>query len=96
MPLKVFWRKEQILVRFLLSTDLIIKIALETIYPESKRERIAIINTLAAYYTNLALKQKEKPKRDEYFNQATMNYNKADRIEIREEMTWVGKGNSIK
>lgn len=69
---------------------------MEDIYPESKKERIAIINTLAAYYTNLAQKQKEKSKRDEFYNQATMNYNKADRIEIREEMTWVGKGFEIR
>lgn len=51
-----------------------------------------MFNALAAYYTSLAVKQKEKPKREEYFNLATMNYNKADKIDIHEDSTWVGKG----
>jgi len=66
--------------------------AIGQLYPQAKKERIAILNTLAAYYTNLATKQKEKTKKDEYFNQATMNYNKADKIDVREDLTWVGKG----
>eukprot|EP01114_Cavostelium_apophysatum_P004221 TRINITY_DN1439_c0_g2_i1.p1 TRINITY_DN1439_c0_g2~~TRINITY_DN1439_c0_g2_i1.p1 ORF type:complete len:1096 (-),score=375.65 TRINITY_DN1439_c0_g2_i1:61-3174(-) len=60
-------------------------------YSEAKKDRIAIFDTLAAYYTSLASKQKDKVKRDDLFNEATANYNKADRIDIREELTWVGK-----
>lgn len=41
---------------------------LERYYSESKRERIAMHNTLAAYYINLAQKQKEPLKREDYFN----------------------------
>lgn len=68
---------------------------IEEFYGEFKKERIAILNTLAAYYTNLASKQKEKNKREELLTLATQNYNRADKIEILEEMTWVGKGNLI-
>lgn len=67
-------------------------LVLDQYYGEAKKERIAIFDTLAAYYTTLAVKQKDKSKRDELFNEATANYNKADKIDIREELTWVGKG----
>jgi RNA polymerase-associated protein CTR9 len=61
-------------------------------YADAKKHRIAILNTLAAYNLKEAVKQKEKSKKDDLFAQATMNYNKADKIDIREEITWVGKG----
>eukprot|EP00005_Dracoamoeba_jomungandri_P008714 CAMPEP_0174270756 /NCGR_PEP_ID=MMETSP0439-20130205/45618_1 /TAXON_ID=0 /ORGANISM="Stereomyxa ramosa, Strain Chinc5" /LENGTH=1018 /DNA_ID=CAMNT_0015360281 /DNA_START=21 /DNA_END=3074 /DNA_ORIENTATION=+ len=59
---------------------------------KSKKERIAILNVLAAYFVKLATKTKEEAKKEEYYNQATANYNKADKIDLHEEMTWVGKG----
>lgn len=65
---------------------------MEQVYADNKKERIAILNTLAAYYVGLAAKQKDKSKREELFTQATSNFNRADNIDIREELTWVGKG----
>lgn len=61
---------------------------------ESKRQRIAILNVLAGYYIRLAVKAKEG-QRDQFYDLATTNYNKADKIDIRQEMTWVGKGSSF-
>ena len=67
-------------------------LVVEDVFADAKKERIAILDTMASYYTTLASKQKEKSKRDEYFTQATTMFNKADKIEMREELTWVGKG----
>ncbi|KAJ7515098.1 hypothetical protein O6H91_23G071200 [Diphasiastrum complanatum] len=61
-------------------------------YQDVKYERIAILNALGAYYTNLGkieLKQREK---DEYFMRATHYYNKVSHIDQHEPSTWVGKG----
>lgn len=58
---------------------------------ESKRQRIAILNVLAGYYIKLAGKAREG-QRDQFFDLATTNYNKADKIDVQQEMTWVGKG----
>jgi RNA polymerase-associated protein CTR9 len=57
----------------------------------ARKQRIAILNVLAAYYVKQATKTKDAQK-EEFFNLATANYNKADKIDIHEEMTWVGKG----
>ncbi len=43
-------------------------------------------------YTQLARKEKDNKKREEYYNQATQHYNQADRIDVHEEQTWIGKG----
>jgi hypothetical protein len=67
-------------------------LGIEEFYGEFRKERIAILNTLAAYYTQQAAKTKEKSKREDWLSQATQNYNRADKIDILEEMTWVGKG----
>ena len=66
--------------------------ALETHYPDSKAERIAIVNSLAGYYTTYAAKQKDKTIKAEFFSQANLNILKAEKINIADEMTWVGKG----
>ncbi len=58
---------------------------------ESKRQRIAILNVLAGYYIKLAVKSKDA-QRDQFYDLATNNYNKADKIDVQQEMTWVGKG----
>lgn len=50
------------------------------VYREKKGERIALLNTLAAYYTHLGRTEKEKAKRDDFFEQATSYYNKAVRV----------------
>jgi hypothetical protein len=66
---------------------------LEEYYSDSKAERIALLNALASYYTQLASREKkDKQKKDEYFGQATASFNKADKIDAFEFLTWVGKG----
>lgn len=59
-------------------------------YGDVKYERIAILNALGAYYTNLG--KTNKRQRDEYFIKAVDFYNKAARIDSQELTTWVGKG----
>jgi RNA polymerase-associated protein CTR9 len=59
---------------------------------ESKADRLALLNALASMYTQLARKEKDNKKREEYYNQATQHYNQADRIDVHEEQTWIGKG----
>lgn len=55
-------------------------------------DRIAILTALASYYTNIAAKQKDSKLRGEYFDQATALFNRADKIDIRQAVAWVGKG----
>lgn len=61
----------------------------------SKKQRIAILNVLAGYFIKLASQTRES-QREQYYDQATTNFNKADKIDIidlrQREMTWVGKG----
>lgn len=68
-------------------------------YREDKSTLIAIFNSLAAYYTRsarlLPLLPAERAKKQNLFQQATLLLNKADNIDAREEITWVGKGLSL-
>jgi len=61
-------------------------------YSDVRYDRIAILNALGAYYSNIGkieIKQREK---EEFFIRATHYYNKASRIDMHEPSTWVGKG----
>lgn len=55
------------------------------------QSRIGIINALAAYYASLGMHSSGK-EREHLFEQATGHYNAADRIDIHQLSTWVGKG----
>jgi RNA polymerase-associated protein CTR9 len=71
--------------------------AMEQQYKEDKSSLIAIFNSLAAYYTKNArqlpaMTAEMKSKKTNMFAQATQLFNKADSIDAREEITWVGKG----
>lgn len=60
----------------------------------SRKQRITILNVLAAYYTSQALKHTDQA-REDFFNLATSTYNKADKIDVHVNIdgkTWVGKG----
>eukprot|EP00126_Sphaerothecum_destruens_P009373 Sdes_comp20491_c0_seq1m14918 len=57
-----------------------------------RKEAISILNALAAYYVHHGSKEKNKRARDEYFDKATSQYNRADQIDILEKSTWLGKG----
>jgi RNA polymerase-associated protein CTR9 len=59
---------------------------------EDKSTLIAILNALATYYTKLSRITTDKVKSVEYHRQASFLYNKADKIDVNEEITWVGKG----
>eukprot|EP01117_Protostelium_nocturnum_P007261 TRINITY_DN2598_c0_g1_i2.p1 TRINITY_DN2598_c0_g1~~TRINITY_DN2598_c0_g1_i2.p1 ORF type:complete len:1004 (-),score=427.67 TRINITY_DN2598_c0_g1_i2:118-3129(-) len=61
-------------------------------YVDSVRERLSIIITLASYYTLEASKTNDRAKRDRLISKATALYSKADKIDLKENMTWVGKG----
>ena len=63
-------------------------------YSEEKYDRIAILNALGAYYSNLGKVETNKREREEYFIRATQYYNKASRIDQDEPTTFVGKGRS--
>ncbi|KAG0580584.1 hypothetical protein KC19_4G184500 [Ceratodon purpureus] len=61
-------------------------------YSDVKYDRIAILNALGAYYTNLGRVEAKQREKDEHFIRATQYYNKASRIDQDEASTWVGKG----
>lgn len=61
-------------------------------YSDVKYDRIAILNALGAYYSNLGKVETKQREKDEYFIRATHYYNKASRIDQDEPTTWVGKG----
>jgi RNA polymerase-associated protein CTR9 len=65
-------------------------------YRDDKSTLIAIFNSLAAHYTRVArlipAVSNEKTRKTSTFNLATNLFNKADNIDAREEITWVGKG----
>lgn len=65
---------------------------MEEYYADSKTERIALLNALASYYTQLASRERDNNKKEEYYRQATGTFNKADKIDAFEFLTWVGKG----
>eukprot|EP00698_Gefionella_okellyi_P013130 TRINITY_DN357_c0_g2_i1.p1 TRINITY_DN357_c0_g2~~TRINITY_DN357_c0_g2_i1.p1 ORF type:complete len:1117 (-),score=249.82 TRINITY_DN357_c0_g2_i1:1192-4497(-) len=64
----------------------------DVMYPKATSQRIAILNALAAYATDLAAKTKDVKARNAYFDEATIFYNRADKIDVKEQITWVGKG----
>lgn len=59
------------------------------VYRDKKADRIALLNTLAAYYTQLGKTEKDKARRDDYFEQATSHYNKAVRVRVQEMLCCV-------
>jgi hypothetical protein len=61
-------------------------------YSDVKYDRIAILNALGAYYTNLGKVEQKQREKDEHFISATQYYNRASRIDQDEPTTWVGKG----
>ncbi|KAL2624333.1 hypothetical protein R1flu_008578 [Riccia fluitans] len=61
-------------------------------YSEVKYDRIAILNALGAYYTNLGKVEQKQRERESNFISATQFYNRASRIDQDEPTTWVGKG----
>lgn len=59
-------------------------------YVDMKFDRIAILNALGSYYTNLG--RVEIRDKDEHFLRASQYYNRASRIDHNEASTWLGKG----
>jgi len=59
---------------------------------ESKRDRIAILNMLAAYETLKATRVTDKREKDALYTAARQNFDRADKIDVLDELTWVTKG----
>ncbi|EGG16854.1 RNA polymerase II complex component [Cavenderia fasciculata] len=65
--------------------------AAEEFYKDSKFERIAMLNAMASYYTQLGNVEKDKGKKEDYYQEATYRFTKADRIDPRQPLTFIGK-----
>mmetsp|Transcript_7346 Transcript_7346/g.31200 ORF Transcript_7346/g.31200 Transcript_7346/m.31200 type:complete len:1115 (+) Transcript_7346:42-3386(+) len=61
-------------------------------YRTNKHDRIVVLNALASYYSQLASRTQDKAEKQKCFAEATQHYNRADKIDIQEGVTWVGKG----
>ena len=54
--------------------------------------RVQILNVLAAHYLQLASKEKDASKRDNFYGEASEAFNRADKIDHLVPWTWIGKG----
>ncbi|KAH9292159.1 hypothetical protein KI387_042658 [Taxus chinensis] len=61
-------------------------------YADVRYDRIAILNALGAYHSNIGKIETKHREKDEHFIRATHFYNKASKIDKHEPSTWVGKG----
>lgn len=60
---------------------------------QSPKDRVALINVLAAQHANAAANMKSSyEQKSSLMDQATMLYNQSDTIDVREPSTWIGKG----
>jgi tetratricopeptide (TPR) repeat protein len=59
---------------------------------ELKRERIAVLNSLAAHFAGLAAAESDATERDRLFAEATTQLNKADTVDGSHPLALVGKG----
>jgi tetratricopeptide (TPR) repeat protein len=59
---------------------------------ELKRERIAVLNSLAAHFAGLAAAENDATERDRLFAEATTQLNKADTVDGSHPLALVGKG----
>ncbi len=66
--------------------------AADEFFHAAKRDRIQILNSLAAFYVAQAKQEKDKIKRDQYFSLATQAYNKAEKVDVSDEFIYAGKG----
>jgi RNA polymerase-associated protein CTR9 len=62
------------------------------LYPNSQKERIAMLNSLAAHHAGLAVQEKDATEKERLFTAATQLLNKADPIDVVHELTMFGKG----
>eukprot|EP00961_Rhodomonas_salina_P281962 3810289-Rhodomonas_salina.1 len=61
-------------------------------YKGDKEGRIALLNCLAAYNTQIAARSKNKQKKDSHFQIANEHYQNSDKIDTNMALTWCGKG----
>ena len=86
--------KDQDFVRILeLCTDHVIQSQQqnEKSSPDSEKEEMKALDTLAAYYVKMANKEKVRDKRREYFQKATHLYTIADKIVMYEQNHLLGR-----
>ena len=61
-------------------------------YKDKKKERVAILNTLAAYFTIKAANERNPKSKESYWSLVVDYSNKASKIDIQNKVTWLGKG----
>jgi RNA polymerase-associated protein CTR9 len=61
-------------------------------YKPDREGRIALLNCLAAYNTQLAARSKKTEKKNQHFSIAMEHYQKSDKIDPNIALTWCGKG----
>lgn len=61
-------------------------------YPNFEKHLLSIYNALAAYYISLAMKEQDKSKASNYFDEATIYLNSSDKLDMTEPFTWLCKG----
>ncbi|KAF2076983.1 hypothetical protein CYY_001692 [Polysphondylium violaceum] len=91
LKLAIEYYKQDKIQDFIKLLSQVLDPAIEEFYKDSKVERIAMLNALASYYTQLGTQERDKLKKEEYFNQATFHFNKADKIDLHQPLTWIGK-----
>ncbi|KAL5007726.1 hypothetical protein ScPMuIL_016532 [Solemya velum] len=60
-------------------------------YPNSEKDQMRALDTLAAYYVQCAHREKNKDKKRELFTQATLQYTTADRIIMYDQNHLLGR-----
>lgn len=64
----------------------------DNFFQSQTRNRIQVLNSQAAFYVAQAKHEKNKAQKDNLFNLATLAYNKAEKIDITDELIYAGKG----
>eukprot|EP01134_Creolimax_fragrantissima_P001688 CFRG1688T1 len=62
------------------------------LYEGTSKEKVMALNSLAFYYIQQAESETEQVKKDDLIQDAIQLYNRSDRIDLKSETTWIGKG----
>jgi RNA polymerase-associated protein CTR9 len=60
-------------------------------YQGDKEGRIALLNCLAAYHTQVSVRTKNKSKKEQHLQAANVHYQNSDKIDSNMPLTWCGK-----
>ncbi|EFA77557.1 RNA polymerase II complex component [Heterostelium album PN500] len=90
LKISVEYYKQDMINEFIEILNQVLEPEVEKLYSDSKLGRIAMLNSLASYYTQAGSQERDKIRRDDYFNKATFHFNKAQKIDSHISLTWVG------